>query len=230
MTRPEIISWKCLLVFPACLVFAVSIFAQGNPPPDLPQLEIIKLKWERQVRLPRNFDPSVISTGGTFTDPASRTVTSGTADTARTNAQRNSGPGSDTFPATPGRLPVFYVYSMKVRNTGTRSIEAVAWDYIFIDPANNAELGRHQFLSYEKVAANKSVTFQSQLRSPPTRVVQAAKSEKNHARLLERAVIQCVLYTDETSWRNPQGPPDTCALLKNNKKLLKPKSSASESR
>jgi len=107
-------------------------------------IEIIKLEWKREVRLPRNFDPSVIPTGGTFNDPAARI--SSTAATS-TESARASGPrgGTDsaggTFPATPSRLPVFYVYSMKIKNVGPKRIEGVAWDYIFIDQNLNAEVG-----------------------------------------------------------------------------------------
>ncbi len=97
--------------------------AQEAPSPAKPNLEIIKLHWEKQVRLPRNFDPSVISTGGTFNDPASRTSSAAPssaidATRAATRAQSAAAGGSDGFPATPGRLPVFYIYSMKLKNVG----------------------------------------------------------------------------------------------------------------
>jgi hypothetical protein len=210
------------------LASAAVSFGQEARVPTKPNIEILKLHWERQVRLPRNFDPSVISTGRTFSDPASSTA-SGAPTTAidstraATSAQSASAGSSTAFPATPSRLPVFYVYSMKFENRGSRPIEGVAWDYIFIDPTSNAELGRHQFLSYERVVSGKRVTFESQLRSPPTRIVQASDSHAHRSRLVERAVIQCVLYDDGTTWQNPTAAADICNLLRNGKTLMKRK-------
>jgi len=203
--------------------------AQEAPSPARPNLEIIKLHWEKQVRLPRNFDPSVISTGGTFNDPASRTSSAAPssaidATRAATRAQSAAAGGSDGFPATPGRLPVFYIYSMKLKNVGPKSIEGIAWDYLFFDAANKNQLGAHQFLSYQKIPADKIGALKAQLRSPPTRVVRTADSAtRKPAKLIEQSVIQCVLYADDSVWKNPQSRDGVCELLKDNKVLTKRK-------
>jgi len=183
-------------------------------------IQILKLRWEKEVRLPRNFDPSLISTGVGFSDPTARTSASGprtAADAARaaTSAQDAAAGASTAFPALPNRLPVFYSYSMKIRNGDVKTIEAVAWDYLFIDTKSGREVGRHQFLSYEKVASGKTVTFKSQLRSPPTRIVQAGNIPGKSPKYAEHAAVQCVLYADNSTWRSPDAAPDICKLLAN---------------
>lgn len=218
-----------------CVVF-ISLAASGAPlgqeaqDPAKPHIEIIKLHWEKQVRLPRNFDPSVIPTGGTFSDPASRasSSTGGISSVEATRAAtstRSAAAGSNSpFPATPGRLPVFYVYTLKLKNIGSRTIEGIAWDYLFIDPTSNAELGNHQFLSYARIPADKTTRLEAQLRSPPTRVVRSSDSTKGaHPKLIERSVVQCVLYADNTVWKNPHARDGVCELLKNDKALMKRK-------
>jgi hypothetical protein len=182
-------------------------------------IEIIKLGWKREVRLPRNFDPAVIPTGGTFNDPATRT--SGTAPITATEGARASGSrgGADsaggTFPATPSRLPVFYVYSMKVKNVGLKLIKGIAWDYIFIDQNLNSEAGRHQFLTYTKIPTNKAVTLHGDLRTPPISIVGAPMSGSDkHSHYSERAVIQCVFYEDGSIWKNPLARTGFCEFLK----------------
>ncbi|HEX6716630.1 MAG TPA: hypothetical protein VF088_05935 [Pyrinomonadaceae bacterium] len=182
-------------------------------------IEIIKLEWKREVRLPRNFDPSVIPTGATFNDPATRT--SGTAPTTATESARAAGPrgsadsAGGTFPATPSRLPVFYVYSMKVKNVGPKQIEGIAWDYLFIDQNLNSEVGRHQFLTHMKIPINKTNTLHSDLRTPPISIVGAPMSGSDkHSRYSERAVIQCVLYEDGSTWKNPLARAGVCEFLK----------------
>jgi len=179
-------------------------------------IEIIKLEWKREVRLPRNFDPSVIPTGGTFNDPAARTSSTASA-TAATESARASGQrsGVDTFPATPSRLPVFYVYSMKIKNVGPKRIEGIAWDYLFIDQNLNSEVGRHQFLTYTKIPTDKTITLHGDLRTPPISIVGAPTSGSDkHSHYIEKAVIQCVFYEDESVWKNPLARAGVCELLK----------------
>jgi hypothetical protein len=210
------------------LVASGASFGQEARDPAKANLEILKLHWEKQVRLPRNFDPSVISTGGTFSDPASRTSgstgASSTVEATRAAPSARSAAGSSVFPATPGRLPVFYEYSMKIKNVDSKTIEGLAWDYLFIDPSNNTELGKHQFLSYARVRTVQSATLRAQLRSPPIRLVRATDSAANkQPKLIERSVIQCVLYADDTVWKNPHARNGVCELLKNDKALMKRK-------
>jgi hypothetical protein len=214
---------KWFLLSCALLLFSVNGSAQAVSDSNQPHIEILKLHWERQVRPPRNFDPSVVSTAGVFRDPSSMTPSSSAMDATRaSNSIQNPPPSAGSaFPATPGRLPIFYAYSMKIRNDGPGTIEGVAWDYVFIDKSSNSELGRHQFLSYEKVATGKTVTFKSQLRSPPTRVIQASKPESKQPQFTERAIVQCVLYADDSSWRNKDAAIDACSLLRKQKTLLK---------
>jgi len=111
---------------------------------------------------------------------------------------------------------------MKIKNVDSRTIEGLAWDYLFIDPSNNAELGTHQFLSYAKVPTDKYGTLKAQLRSPPIRVVRSPNSTKNtQPKLIEKSVVQCILYADDTVWENPQARNGVCQLLKDNKALIK---------
>jgi hypothetical protein len=119
-------------------------------------------------------------------------------------------------------LPIFYVYAIKVKNTGSKSIEGMAWDYLFIDSKSNAELSKHQFLSYANIPTNKSAKMEAQLRSPPIRIVRPTDSGRNtRPRVIERSDIQCVLYADHTVWKNPNARAGVCELLKNNKALTK---------
>lgn len=230
--RTEGLSW-CWILF-AFLIAPGSLAAQENLQVSAPPIEMLKLKWEKQVRLPRNFDPSVISTGGTFSDPASRTSGPPTnpsaaldATRAATREQSAAAGSNNNFPATPGRLPVFYVYSMRFRNLGNKAIEGIAWDYVFIDPNGGAELGRHQFLSYVRAQPNKAVTLKGQMRSPPLRIVSASANGK-HPKPIERASIQCVLFEDETVWRSATGRKGVCEFLKSRETLLKQKRVATQ--
>jgi len=120
-----------------------------------------------------------------------------------------------------------YVYSLRIKNAGPKAIEGIAWDYLFIDPNLNVELGRHQFLSYTAVPSNKSVKLQGQLRSPPTRVVRTSDSGRNtEPKFTERGVIECVLYADDTVWKNPRAREGLCEFLKSERDIVKRKHGA----
>src|SRR5687768_10439576 len=54
----------------------------------------------------------------------------------------------------PGRYQ--FLYSVQVRNGGSKAIKAIDWDYVFFDTNNQNELGRRQFRSEEKIAPGKS--------------------------------------------------------------------------
>src|SRR5258706_1948277 len=125
---------KCICLPFLCLMATGTSLGQESQGPVAPSIEILKFKWDREVRLPRNFDPSVIPTGSIFSDPASRT--SGPTGTAGADTSRGGGAvGNRASPsnpsitsATPGLLPVFYVYSLKTRNVSPKGIEGLAWD------------------------------------------------------------------------------------------------------
>ena len=182
-------------------------------------VQILKLRWSKQVRLPNNYDPAIIPTSGAFPDPASKQVAprpSSGADPKLPNTSTNSNATFDSdgfFPATPRRLPVYYLYSLKIKNRANKRIEAVAWTYTFLDPKTKAELGKHEFLSYRKIAAGGEGVFTNALRAPPTRVVQSSQEGKAVPQLTEQATIECVLFGDETTWRNPRASADVCKAL-----------------
>jgi hypothetical protein len=221
-------------IFGSAVLLAMSCgaFGQQQVESSAAPLEILKLKWERQIQLPRNFDPSTIPMSGVFNDANVRNTVNSVlnpadATRAATSTQSNAQTSSvANFPATPGRLRVVYIYSMRVKNVGQKQIDGVAWDYIFIDAASNKEVGRHQFLSFDMLKSDKMTTFTSQMRLPPTQVVQTSeKTGKERPKYVGKAIIQCVLYADDTTWHGPEAPTDICALLKTQRDLRKKKRS-----
>ena len=208
------LSW---LIFLSVTVPARS--ARLEQPTAPPPIEVIKLKWEKQARLPQNFDPSNGGASGSINDSATSARSGGGSGSGGGGGGASTTQGMQ--PAAPSRVSFLYVYSMKIRNHGTKEIEGVAWDYVFLDPTTSAELGRHQFLSFEKVAPDKTVTFQSEQRMPPVRTIRTQASEVNkHENLSEKSEIKCVLYADGTTWRDANASDDVCNLLRKGKATL----------
>lgn len=219
-----------------CASFAMSVIVwpaiakaqQNSDSSSPPGVQILKLHWQKQIRLPNNYDPAIIPTRGVFVDPASKAPTSlpgsGIDNTRPPNSNPNTSVDSDTFfPATPRRLPVFYVYSMKIKNAGSKRIEGIAWSYSFLDRETKTELGRHEFLSYKKIGPGTDGVLKNPLRSPPVRVVKTAENQPSQRPMSERATIECILFADETTWRNARASEAVCqALAKGNPAKQRP--------
>ena len=97
---------SCRLIL-LSLIPTAALLGQEAQNAAAPNIKILKIHWEKQVRLPRNFDPSVIPANGSFVDPASRTsaaAPTSALDATRvaTKARSAAAEGSDEFPSTRG--------------------------------------------------------------------------------------------------------------------------------
>ena len=197
---------RALWLFSLCLVGAGLTSAQDAASNQVPPaVEVLKLKWSQEIQSPWLEDSATYSATKSLLPESSRA----------NNAINGGSTISPDSPFPPGgRLPVYYAYSVKIKNGGAKAIRGVAWEYLFADPDSSQELGRHQFVSFEQVAANESATLHGKSSSPPVAVVsaQALKRDKR-APFLERVEFKCVLYADGTLWRHPAEQGDACDYL-----------------
>lgn len=222
------------LLFTGAIACSVMVSAQERSESTSPSasIQILKLHWQKQIRLPNNYDPAIIGTRGVFVDPATKVPASlpgsGVDATRPPSSNPNTSVDSNVFfPATPRRLPTYYSYSIKIKNVGAKAIDGVAWTYAFLDRETKSELGRHEFLSYKKIAPGATGVFENPLRSPPVRVVKASDTALPQPKMSERATIQCILFADETTWRNAATNTEVCRLLaKGNPARRKPATAA----
>ena len=97
-----------------------------------------------------------------------------------------------------------FVYQITIRNSGNKTIESIDWDYIFIHPETQAEVGRRQFHTEEKIRPYKRTSLIEYSRSPPTKVISiTALSQPESNRFIEKVVIRRVTYEDGIDWQNP---------------------------
>lgn len=131
-------------------------------------------------------------------------------------------PGSN-----PNRLPLptdgsivkierteLYVYSIELSNDGSKPIKALAWDFIFAEPATNVEQLRHSFANLQKIDSRqkKKVRFTTQL-GPPRVVEVTALGKDPKTSFREYATIQCVLFADGSTWELPNASGKPCDRL-----------------
>lgn len=118
-------------------------------------------------------------------------------------------------PSGPKGLKEEYTYEVQIKNAGEATIEAVDWEYLFLDGLTGGEMARHRFQSFRRAKPGKSLTLSATSASPPTRVVNAAAARGGRSNLFEeRIVVRCVAYSDGTvRWRDGGGEAD-CADIK----------------
>jgi hypothetical protein len=102
----------------------------------------------------------------------------------------------------PTRRKEEYVYQAQIRNAGEGTIEAVDWEYLFLDASTGGEMARHRFQTFSRARPGKSTTLVGNSVAPPTRVVNAAAHSGKRNPFEERIVIRCIAYADGTMrWR-----------------------------
>jgi len=91
-----------------------------------------------------------------------------------------------------------YVYKATVQNRGAKTITAVEWDYVLIDPATQAEVARHRFRSRERIRPGRRASLEGRSTAPQTHVIpaEAAARDEQHP-FTERVIISSVSYAEE---------------------------------
>ncbi len=104
------------------------------------------------------------------------------------------------------KAPARYVfmYKVSVKNTGSKTIKAVDWDYIFLEPETEHEIERRQFTSDEKIPPGKTKELSVLYNRPPTMTISVyALGKDEHLSIKGRAVIVRIEYADGSVWPRP---------------------------
>lgn len=216
------------------LLLASTASAQTSSNPasgDAPDVTVAQCRWHQAVFVPALYeDPMVINQEHTDLERDQKATTRLNVDRAKmgqtpipvptkkiaANIPVGSTPmgvplgdepaGNQNLPARsdPGASSVHYVYEAKIKNTGVKTIRTIVWQYILFDPETELEVGRHQFTGRVSLRAGKTANLVARSRTPPTRIVQAAKSSKGspdkHA---DRVEINRIEYDDGSFWQRP---------------------------
>ena len=101
---------------------------------------------------------------------------------------------------TPSRY--VFVYKATVKNSSSKTIKSIDWDYIFLERGTENELGRQQFTSEEKIAPGKTKELSVTITKPPTKTISLTALNNNERGSLDsRVIIVRIDYTDGTSWQ-----------------------------
>ncbi|HEX8747624.1 MAG TPA: hypothetical protein VF717_10525 [Pyrinomonadaceae bacterium] len=95
-----------------------------------------------------------------------------------------------------------YVYEFTVRNTGTKTIRKIAWEYSFTDPTTNRKVGRRQYKSNVKILPGMTSKLLVRSSLPPIGTVNARRGGPGmQEQSPEQMVIESIKYDDGSVWK-----------------------------
>jgi len=200
---PRSLAMKRELTISVLLVLLLASFVRAQESASDPSdLTVLKKSWQKSFFIPRR-DQNVLRANE---DLIQQTRVEKKAIENRDTALPNQ-PTESRLPA-PGPRPIggppvdTYIYKITVKNTGTKHIRTIDWEYQFLHPETKEVLGSQRIFSKVKVFPGKTKTVEGQSTRPPARLVSADQLDKKFRdQFEERVIIHRIYYTDGPSWR-----------------------------
>ena len=194
-----------LLLCAASLVNGSAVPPQ-NVPQDPPGVVILEYSWNPHLHRP-DWDRDL------YRNPIKA------ANDEREQIERTRRPNARGPQLGPGELPPApehrrrqtlkgtkgFQYRATLKNTGGKTIRAVGWDYVFVDPRGRGEVARHSFESRVGIKPGKTKELIQFSVSAPTKVVSADAAGGGDLRrpFVERLIVTRIEYADGSFWARP---------------------------
>ena len=179
-----------------------------STPSDPPGLTVTRFSWHKDLYVPALYDDPM-SPNQEQADLKREQKEIKKANTIRTAGGMGPLPIPTREVAASQRgIPegpsVNYLYEVKLKNTGEKSITGIVWEYLLFDPETAVQVGRHQFIDASRIRPGKTASLVAASGSPPTSILQAQKAGKeSRHEYTERVVINRIEYEDGSFWQRP---------------------------
>ena len=193
-----------LLVLFFLLLIDVSAQTSASQP-QVPDLAVTKKNWRKEINHPAltadPFEPNdeQAELQRAQKDNAVRNAARVREGTTPQPTVRTTKP----LPTEPDGPRARFVYRVTVKNTGTKTITGLAWDYLFFDSSKVEQVGQHSFQQRVKIRPGKSAELIKYSNMPPTSVIDATKAKKGEVELSEEVLIRRIEYEDGSVWERP---------------------------
>ena len=187
------------------LLSATAVIAQENPASlDPPDVILIEKSWHKEpLAEGRNSNPLA---------PNEALISQTRAEKTEIRNRDYSLPNQTTEPRmpSPGPRPIppsvtpSYVYKMKVKNNGLKTIKSVDWEYQFLDPNSHEVMGYRRMTSNTKLPPGETKVLKRRFTRQPTILVNVNSLDRNYKdQFTERLIIHRIQYTDGSAWQRP---------------------------
>ena len=185
------------------LAVCASAQTESNKPAE-PVVTVLEQKWRIETRNPKLEKDPIEAMAERDRQERQR------KDTERTNEIRNERgmptpttmvPDADRS-ARPAGITRLHVYEMKLRNDTAKGIRKLTWDYVFLEPGTETELGRRRFISKVNISAGGTANVVVRAAAAPTGTIDARRAgKKPQDQYSEKIVIQRIEFVDGSVWR-----------------------------
>lgn len=191
------------ILFSILLMFLFAVCAASQTSSASPEVAVLEYKWRVDVFNPAlEKDPLAASKAHQEEERQQQSVAEANENRARQGepalppvVRKSSG---DTGT---GRVRAFYIYELKVKNTGRQEIRTVIWEYVFFEPGTTQEVGRLRFVSDVSIKPGTTKHFEVHSKDSPTGTLNAAKAgKKPRDQYSEQIVIRSLEYADGYVW------------------------------
>lgn len=109
-----------------------------------------------------------------------------------------------------GKMPTIYVYEYfaQLRNDSPKNLKWLYWAHVISDSGTKLQLDRQEFVSFEKISANRKETIRGRKRF--SHVAEYEQRKKNAPPIEERVEFVCVGYDDGTLWHSSSVSESQC--------------------
>lgn len=95
-----------------------------------------------------------------------------------------------------------YIYELKIKNNGEKTIRAIVWEYVFFEPNTEVIVGQRQFNCKVNISPGKTKNIVVYSASPPTETINATKAgDKSREQYSEQIFIESIEYEDGSLWK-----------------------------
>jgi hypothetical protein len=173
-----------------------------------PDVNVIKISWRRVSGNPRIDQATSTSNPERGLKMAVNRSRINEANSARESGiAPSASPRLLDVPSIPDLPPTVhpwsgFIYEFTIKNTGSKTIRKLVWEYSFTDPATQKTVGRRQFKSNVKILPGAMAKLLARSSRPPIGIINAAKADQNSQdQSPDQMVIQRITYADGSVWK-----------------------------
>lgn len=185
-------------------ILSVEVSAQSSQPSEAPDLTVTKKIWRKEIHHPAlTADPFRSNDEQAELQRAQKDNSIRNSTRVREGNTPRPVVTTKPMPTESDGPQVRFVYRVTVKNSGTKTITGLEWDYLFFDSEKAEQVGQHSFRQRVKIRTGKSTELIGQSTKPPSSVIDATKAKNGDAQLSEEVIIRRIEYEDGSVWQRP---------------------------
>ena len=193
------------ILYSGVVLFLFAITASAQTTSAQADVVVLQDKWRFEVRNPAlEKDPLSASKEHQRDEAAQKATDRQNENRTRQGETLLPPPVRQSSPDTgDNRLSVAYIYEFKFKNTGTKKITSLTFEYLFFEPGTSQQVGRLRFEKLVTMKPGSTKNLVVRTASSPTGTLDANKAnKKSREQYSTQVLIRSIEYADGSIWRS----------------------------